>query len=251
MSLSIISANRLRDGMTVWMKSDGQWAEQVSAAAVFDAATLAPALQAAQQPQTVVDIHEVEATQDAAGAPLPVAWREQIRATGPSVRPDLPVSTWGATGAILPPLPSATSTSPYAGIYRYDDYDRQFLRDRAAQFGAQVARRLAGELSEDEFKPLRLMNGLYLQLHAYMLRVALPYGIVNAAQLRQLAYVARHYDGATAISPPARTSSSTGCGWKTPRPFSPCWPKRHPRHPDQRQLRAQRHHRRIRRRRRR
>ncbi len=194
MSSSIISANRLRDGVTVWWTQDGQWAEHVAAAAVLDAAALAPALQAAQQPQTVVDIHEVEVTQGPGGAPVPTAQREQIRATGPSVRPDLPAGTWGATGAILPPLPSATSTSPFAGIYRYDDYDRQFLRDRAAQFGEQVARRLSGELSEDEFKPLRLMNGLYLQLHAYMLRVALPYGIVSASQLRQLAYVARHYD---------------------------------------------------------
>ncbi|WP_413783260.1 nitrite/sulfite reductase [Asticcacaulis benevestitus] len=79
-------------------------------------------------------------------------------------------------------------------MYRYDEYDRQFLRNRAATFRDQVNRRLLGELSEDEFKPLRLMNGLYLQLHGYMLRVALPYGVVSAAQMRQLAYVARYYD---------------------------------------------------------
>ncbi|MBN9509259.1 MAG: nitrite/sulfite reductase [Alphaproteobacteria bacterium] len=81
-----------------------------------------------------------------------------------------------------------------AGIYRYDDFDREFLRERVAEFRAQVARRLAGELTEDEFKPLRLMNGLYLQLHAYMLRCAIPYGVMSADQLRQFAHVARTFD---------------------------------------------------------
>ena len=81
-----------------------------------------------------------------------------------------------------------------AGIYKYDDFDREFLRERVAEFRAQVARRLAGELTEDEFKPLRLMNGLYLQLHAYMLRCAIPYGVMSADQLRQFAHVARTYD---------------------------------------------------------
>jgi sulfite reductase (NADPH) hemoprotein beta-component len=84
--------------------------------------------------------------------------------------------------------------STRAGIYHYDEYDRQFLRDRVAEFRGQVARRLAGELSEDEFKPLRLMNGLYLQLHAYMLRCAVPYGVLSSDQMRQFAYVARTYD---------------------------------------------------------
>ena len=79
-------------------------------------------------------------------------------------------------------------------MYRYDELDRTFVRQRVAQFRGQVARRLAGELSEDEFKPLRLLNGLYLQLHAYMLRVAIPYGMLNAHQLRALAAVARKYD---------------------------------------------------------
>src|SRR5258708_11635023 len=72
------------------------------------------------------------------------------------------------------------------GTYGYQQVDLAFLNDRAAQFRDQVERRLSGDLSEDEFKPLRLMNGLYLQLHAYMLRVAIPYGVVNAAQSRPL-----------------------------------------------------------------
>ena len=79
-------------------------------------------------------------------------------------------------------------------MYRYDEFDRRFLDERVAQFRGQVARRLAGQLSEDEFRPLRLMNGLYLQLHAYMLRVSIPYGTLSSNQLRGLAHVARRYD---------------------------------------------------------
>ncbi len=79
-------------------------------------------------------------------------------------------------------------------MYRYDEIDREVLADRAAEFRAQCARRLAGEMTEDQFKPLRLMNGLYLQLHAYMLRIAIPYGLLSSAQLRKLADVARTYD---------------------------------------------------------
>ncbi|MFN3522722.1 MAG: nitrite/sulfite reductase [Phenylobacterium sp.] len=79
-------------------------------------------------------------------------------------------------------------------MYLYDSLDKQFLADRSAEFREQVQRRLAGELSEDQFKTLRLMNGLYLQLHAYMLRVAIPYGSMNARQLRKLAWIARTYD---------------------------------------------------------
>ncbi|HRK43982.1 MAG TPA: nitrite/sulfite reductase, partial [Gemmobacter sp.] len=79
-------------------------------------------------------------------------------------------------------------------MYRYDEFDARMVRERVAEFSGQVARRLAGELSEDEFKPLRLMNGLYLQLHAYMLRVAIPYGTLSSRQMRRLADIARRYD---------------------------------------------------------
>jgi len=79
-------------------------------------------------------------------------------------------------------------------MYRYDEFDAAFVRERVAQFRYQVERRLSGELTEDEFKPLRLMNGLYLQLHAYMLRIAVPYGTLSARQLRMLAHIARKYD---------------------------------------------------------
>ncbi|HUL06038.1 MAG TPA: nitrite/sulfite reductase [Candidatus Acidoferrum sp.] len=79
-------------------------------------------------------------------------------------------------------------------MYQYDSYDRTLVDERVAQFRDQVQRRVAGELSEDEFKPLRLMNGLYLQLHAYMLRIAIPYGTLSTAQLRKLADIGRRYD---------------------------------------------------------
>ncbi len=79
-------------------------------------------------------------------------------------------------------------------MYRYDEFDHTLVAERIATFSRQVARRLSGELTEDQFKPLRLKNGLYLQLHAYMLRVNIPYGCLSARQLRQLAFIARRYD---------------------------------------------------------
>jgi sulfite reductase (NADPH) hemoprotein beta-component len=79
-------------------------------------------------------------------------------------------------------------------MYRYDEFDAQFVGERVKQFAGQVERRLSGELTEDQFKPLRLMNGLYLQLHAYMLRVAVPYGTLSSRQMRKLAHIARTYD---------------------------------------------------------
>ena len=79
-------------------------------------------------------------------------------------------------------------------MYRYDEFDAKFVAERAAQFRRQVKRRLAGELTEDQFRPLRLMNGLYLQLHAYMLRVNVPYGTLSSKQMRTFAHVARTYD---------------------------------------------------------
>src|SRR5579864_7601184 len=79
-------------------------------------------------------------------------------------------------------------------MYHYDELDRILVKERVAEFRDQVARRLSGELTEDEFKPLRLMNGVYLQLHAYMLRTAIPYGTLSSKQLRMLAHVARRYD---------------------------------------------------------
>ena len=79
-------------------------------------------------------------------------------------------------------------------MYKYDNYDQAIVDARVAEFRDQVKRRLAGEITEDQFKPLRLMNGLYLQLHAYMLRVAIPYGTLDSRQMRMLAHIARKYD---------------------------------------------------------
>src|SRR5271165_4262312 len=79
-------------------------------------------------------------------------------------------------------------------MYHYDAFDQAFVDARVAQFRDQVARRLSGELTEEQFRPLRLMNGLYLQLHSYMLRVAIPYGTLNSRQMRKLAEIARAYD---------------------------------------------------------
>ncbi|MBX9616529.1 MAG: nitrite/sulfite reductase [Caulobacteraceae bacterium] len=79
-------------------------------------------------------------------------------------------------------------------MYRYDEFDTALVRERIEEFSDQVSRRVSGRLTEDEFKPLRLMNGVYLQLHAYMLRVAVPYGTMNSRQMRRLAHIARVYD---------------------------------------------------------
>ncbi len=79
-------------------------------------------------------------------------------------------------------------------MYKYDNYDQAIVDARVAEFRDQVKRRMAGEITEDQFKPLRLMNGLYLQLHAYMLRVAIPYGTMDSRQMRMLAHIARKYD---------------------------------------------------------
>jgi sulfite reductase (NADPH) hemoprotein beta-component len=194
---SVITANRLTDGVVVWLDAAGGWSSDLDAAAVFDGEFVQSALEKVRgrDSDAAVDIREIPVDL-AEGSPVPQARRERLRGVGPSVRDDLAGASvedrWARRP--FPAPPSATSTSPYAGIYRYDEYDRQFLRDRAEQFRQQVQRRLSGELNEEEFKPLRLMNGLYLQLHGYMLRVALPYGVLSASQMRQLAYVARYYD---------------------------------------------------------
>src|ERR1700752_477796 len=83
---------------------------------------------------------------------------------------------------------------PDTHFYRYDNYDRTLLAERIEQFRDQVRRRLPGQTTEEQFKPLRLTNGLYLQLHAYMLRIAIPYGTLSSRQLRTLADISRKYD---------------------------------------------------------
>lgn len=197
MSQCVITGNRLSDGAVVWRQIDGGWSHRIEDAAQIAPEALNAALEASvrSDQQVAVDIREIPVDL-VDGIPVPRARRERLRASGPSVRADLggtsPERRWATPP--FPEPPSATFSSPHTGAYRYDEYDRQFLRDRAEQFRSQVQRRLSGELTEEEFKPLRLMNGLYLQLHGYMFRVAVPYGVLSAAKMRQLAYVARHYD---------------------------------------------------------
>src|SRR5258706_1578029 len=109
--------------------------------------------------------------------------------------------TIGAKASGMQALPSGTESPPphrrsRSGfdMYVYDEFDRTLVAERVAEFRDQVVRRISGELTEEEFKPLRLMNGVYLQLHAYMLRIAIPYGTLSSRQLRMLAHVGRRYD---------------------------------------------------------
>ncbi|WP_426811495.1 DUF2849 domain-containing protein [Pseudomonas sp. WOUb67] len=193
----LICANRLDDGAVVWLDAGHEWVDTLQHAGTFDAQALVPATLAAEA--AVLANQVVAPTPCEAwlvdGLPEPKSLRERLRSRGPSVRSDLGkqaagTSPQGGKGE-RPLLPVAAGQ---AGVYRYDPFEREFLKDRARQFEQQVARRLSGELDEEAFKVYRLMNGLYLQLHGYMLRVAIPYGTLSAVQLRQLAYVARTYD---------------------------------------------------------
>jgi sulfite reductase (NADPH) hemoprotein beta-component len=188
---STITANRLTDGVVVWHDGQRGWSTDRADAALLEGEALDSLLARVRHDDQnlAVDIRGVEMEDG-----VPAEYRERLRAQGPSVRSDLLHKGHGWAEGPFPPPPSRSHSSPQAGIYRYDEADREFLRQRAAQFADQVSRRLKGELNEDEFKPLRLMNGLYLQLHGYMLRVAIPYGVLSATQLRQMAYIARHYD---------------------------------------------------------
>jgi Sulfite reductase, beta subunit (hemoprotein) len=134
-------------------------------------------------------------------------------------------------------------------MYRYDEFDAAIVADRINEFKDQVARRLSGELTEDQFKPLRLMNGVYLQLHAYMLRVAIPYGCLDARRLRVLAHIARAYDKGYGHF---TTRQNIQYNWPAlkdiPAIFGGFGARRHARDPDLGQLHPQCHRRSLRRR---
>src|SRR6266850_90974 len=134
-------------------------------------------------------------------------WRTTSRRSGPTWRrfASAPMGSQNlaicAKASGTPAPPSATARRPSHrrsrlgfDMYVYDEFDRTLVAERAAEFRDQVGRRISGELTEEEFKPLRLMNGVYLQLHAYMLRIAIPYGTLSSDQMRMLAHVARKYD---------------------------------------------------------
>jgi len=193
----LISANRLYDGIVVWLDANHQWVDSLPDASTFVDTQIERAMTAANaavaanlvvgptlRPAEIID-----------GMPTPTDFRERLRARGPSVRRDLgKQAATTSTERQARNRPALPMQVEQAGAYRYDAAERAFLKERADSFRLQVSRRLSGELSEDEFRIHRLMNGLYLQLHGYMLRVAIPYGTLSAVQLRQLAYVARTYD---------------------------------------------------------
>ena len=133
-------------------------------------------------------------------------------------------------------------------MYRYREDETALVLERIEEFEDQIARRLSGELSEDAFKPLRLMNGLYLQLHAYMLRVAIPYGTLDTAQLRALAHIAERFDRGYGHF---TTRQNLQFNWialtEVPeilRELANGWP---PRHPNLRELHSECHRRPLRR----
>ena len=104
-------------------------------------------------------------------------------------------------------------------MYQYDQVDKTIVSERVAQFRNQVQRHLAGELSAADLAPLRLRNGLYMQIHAHMLRVSIPYGLLNSDQMRALAYVARKYDRGFGHFTTRQNISTTGPNWRMYRTF--------------------------------
>ena len=179
------TANRIETGSVVWLADDLSWTEDAGMACRFSgdrAKTARCAVDGAERRNEVISAYEV-AVDDI--APKPSA-REDIRAArGPSITPPSDHQS-----AMAPASPPAVRSA----MYHYDAVDQDLVRRRAAQFRDQVQRRLSGDLTEEEFKPLRLQNGLYLQLHAYMLRVAIPYGALSSLQMRGLAGIARDFD---------------------------------------------------------
>ena len=184
----IVTANRLIDGIVVFQDEAGGWSEDFARAAAHEdaAAALARASQDVAA-SLVVDPYAIE-VELRNGHYAPKALREAIRARD------------RRCAAISASRPKASRRSPpctrrrRSRMYRYDEFDAAFVSARVGQFREQVGRRLAGELTEDQFRPHRLMNGLYLQLHSYMLRIAVPYGTLNSRQMRKLAEIARKYD---------------------------------------------------------
>src|SRR5262249_24858732 len=187
MTLQVVRANRLGDGRVVFLADGYRWVEEIGLARVGDNEEAAKALLAiaekAAADRLVVAPYLIDVSADGERI-MPTRYREVLRAFGPSTHPALG----------RPPSVATAAAQRQRHMYQYDGYDQTLGNERVEQFRDQVRRRVAGELSEDEFKPLRLMNGLYLQLHAYMLRIAIPYGTLSTTQLRKLAEIARRYD---------------------------------------------------------
>ena len=256
----VFTANRLRDGRVVWLAEAGTWVEPCHRCPGL------PARRGRRRPgprpaggARPAGRRRLRHRGRAAGGPAGAAEipRAAARSRAPRSMPSRPPT---ASPPDTPgPRPmnahvdvTAPAYPPHARTYRYDEVDREFLADRTAEFRGQVDRRLAGELTEDQFKPLRLMNGLYLQLHAYMLRIAIPYGSLNAdaaaqagldrAHLRQGLRPLHHaHQHAVPLDQAEGRAGHPGAPGRG----------RHARHPDLRQLHPQRHRRPLRRRHRR
>ena len=175
---SVVTANRTWDGVVVYRTAAKSWSADLSEAAIVRNSDEAKALLAESVADDVGAIGPYI-------APVQVGDGRQDRARQ-SARTDPPHRR--------DHRPAGSRLKAHSIMYAYDEIDRTLVDERVAEFRDQVERRLSGELTEDEFKPLRLQNGLYLQLHAYMLRIAIPYGTLSSSQLRQLAHVARKYD---------------------------------------------------------
>ena len=206
----VITANDLRDGLVVFLTADGAWSREIAEARVVedgpDLDSAAAYAKAQHDARIVVEPYPIDVTVTA-GLPVPVRYRERVRADhGPTIpygeaeRRKLiedaqeAGSAAGARGRRYKRRGAPQARQGRTQVYRYDEFDEAFVHERVAQFRGQVERRLSGEITEDQFKPLRLMNGVYLQLHSYMLRIAIPYGTLNPAQLRMLAVIARKFD---------------------------------------------------------
>src|SRR3984957_11301836 len=185
----VITANRVGDGAVVYRRADGGWSTHLDDAAV-----------ATEHARARVLVDAAAADDRRAGGPsargrlgrdAAQARPRRRCAAGKSARA---YSAWRSDHRTAGDLRHLRRWHPEAPMYVYDAFDRTLVTERVDEFRDQVARRLSGELTEEEFKPLRLMNGVYLQLHAYMLRIAIPYGTLSSEQMRMLAHVARRYD---------------------------------------------------------
>ncbi len=186
----VITANRTKDGRTVYLGPDREWVDDFSRAQVLQDTGLRDDLLAwARSEEAAVCDPYATAVQTAAGGPDALTTRERIRAHVP----EWITERYAGARAAASVQRTARAQHP-PSVYRYDELDQRLVRERAAQFRDQVRRRLSGEITEAEFKPLRLQNGLYMQLHAYMLRIAVPYGQLSSRQLYRLADITRKYD---------------------------------------------------------
>ena len=174
----VVTANRLGDGAVVYRTVNDDWTTDLAAAAVVAAPAAAVLLQRAEADGVRAVGPYIAPVERGGGQPRAAG---QSARAHPACRPDLRAAGHPVLEGLKPDVPLRR-------------FDQTLVDQRVSEFRDQVSRRLSGALTEDEFKPLRLMNGVYLQLHAYMLRIAIPYGTLSSEQMRMLAHVARRYD---------------------------------------------------------